>query len=438
MSPNSSRDWLRSPSKTSRLRCSSSRFAALLLLLVWAEFAGSSARLAARIDGDEISITAVDAETPDEVHRIRVRLLDVTRAAVEDLVDRRLDIRDPAERSRLYAARNVTIRLPGSHALETTLPGELVVASIGKVPIHAAAVEERQALRLYRLRGELYLQRRRNLDALIDRRLLQRHARVEGTTLEVLESRLARTGSVTNAELEEYVARERASGRRIDDPERVRPYLAFQKHYRRRASLLQALRAQVRIDIELQPPVSPSLPMETKGGVTLGSPDDRVLVVYTNYSCALCRATHLEIDRLLADKRQPRVVLKDFVLDPVAMEAAALVRCAASRGGAAAVRKLLLSRNPPASGTAWLGDEAMRSAAHSAGMTVPMLQECTRSPSIRAQIEHDTRSAKRLGFDDPPAFVVAGMPLSGMQSAELLRDALAGRYRPQLQPSPAQ
>jgi protein-disulfide isomerase len=399
---------------------------------VWAALASAASHVAARIDGEEISIATVDAVSLDQVQHIRGRLLEVARGAVQDLVDRRLGIKHPAERAKLYSSRNVQLMVPESYALETRLPAELVVASIGDDPIRAAAVEEKEALRLYRLRGELYLQRRRNLAALIDQRLLRLEARRQGMSPEELEHSLAQTEAVTNAELEEFVSRERAAGRKVEDPERVRPYLAFQKAYRRRASLLEAARAQTRIDIDLRPPTRPQLPLDTDAGVTFGSSGGRILVVYTNYRCALCRATHLEIDRLLGDKRPPRIVFRDFVRDPVAMEAAALVRCAARTGRAAAMRTLLLSSDPPPLGTAWLSAEGMESAAHSAGMTVPMLRACTRSPEIRGQIEQDTRAAQRLGFDDPPAFVAAGIPLSGMQSADLLRDALEGRSRSEL------
>jgi protein-disulfide isomerase len=287
-------------------------------------------------------------------------------------------------------------------------------------------VEQKEALRLYRLRGELYLQRRRNLAALIEQRLLRLEARRQGMSLEELEHSLAKTETVTNAELEKFVSQERAAGREVEDPEGVRPYLAFQNTYRRRASLLEAARAQTRIDIDLRPPLRPQLPLDTDAGVTFGSSEGRILVAYTNYLCALCRVTHLEINRLLRDKRPPLIVFRDFVRDPVALEAAALVRCAARTGRAAAMRALLLS-DSPAFGTAGISAKAMEAAAHSASMTVPMLRACTRSPEIRGHIEQDTRAAQRLGFDDPPAFVAAGIPLSGMQSADLLRDALEGR-----------
>jgi hypothetical protein len=383
--------------------------------------------VAARIDGEPISIAAVDAVSSEEVQRIRGRLREVARGAAEDLVDQRLGIEQSAERANLYSSRNVTLMVPDAHALETRLPAERVVASIGDDRILGAALEEKAALRLYRLRGELYLQRRNNLDGLIEQALLHLEARRQGISPDELEHSLAQAATVTNAELNAFVSRERAAGRTVEDPERLRPYLAFQKKYVRRASLLEAARGRTRIEIDLRPPLRPLLPVDTEGGVPFGSSSGRILVVYTNYRCALCRATHFEIDRLLRDKRPPYVVFRDFVRDPVAMEAAALVRCAARTGRAAAMRALLLGSEPPASATAWLSDEGMKTAAQSADMTVPVLRGCTRSAGIRRQIEQDTRAAQGLGFEEPPAFIATGIPLSGMQSAELLRDALDGR-----------
>jgi len=237
---------------------------------------------------------------------------------------------------------------------------------------------------------------------------------------------------VTDAEVAAFVSRERAAGRPVDNPERVRPYLEFQKSHQLRWSVLQARRARTHIEIYLRAPARPRLPIETDGGVALGPASGQVLVVYTNYSCALCRATHLEIDRLLAGTPVPRIVLHDFVRDSVAMEAAELARCASRNARSSAVRRVLLHHEPPPVGHPWFTAEELQSVAHLAGMSLSMLRECVSSREIRASIEQDTHSARRLGFDDPPAFVAAGVPLSGMQSAELLRAVLSGRSHGEL------
>jgi protein-disulfide isomerase len=398
---------------------------------VWAALEGSSSPVAAQIDREAITIAAIDAMSIDQVRRIRMRLMEVAHQAVQDLIDRQLGIEQSSEsafarkRAEIYRARGVKLTLPQPEALETKLAPHRIVALIGSETIRAAALEETAALRLYRLRGELYLQRRRHLDTLIERHLLQLEARSRGVLLEELEATLSRSDPVTDAEVAAYVSREHAAGRPVENPQRVRPYLEFQKSHQRRSSVLQARRARTDIAIYLRAPERPRLAIETDGGVALGPESGQVLVVYTNYYCALCRATHLEIDRLLTGTPAPRIILRDFAHDSVAMEAAALVRCASRNARAAAVRRVLLRDDPPPVGQPWFTAEELQSVARLAGMSPSALRECASSHEIRARIDQDTQSAHRLGFDDPPAFVAAGVPLSGMQSAELLRDALS-------------
>jgi protein-disulfide isomerase len=403
--------------------------AAAALAILWTGVAASSSQIAARIDGEEISIAAVDALSSEAAQQLRSRLMEVTHQAVQELIDRRLGIPAatlPHERARIYRAHQVRFVLPVAQALETALPPEQVIAFVGKDAIAAAAVEEAAALRLYRLRGELYLQRRRDLNLAIEARLLQAEAQRRGVSLQELEKSLASTEAVTEAEVAEFVASERAAGRVVENPERVRPYLAFQKGYQQRTSLLEAIRARTQIHIDLRPPTRPILPMETDAGLAFGAPSGPLLVVYTNYHCPVCRATHLELDRLLNDSEPPRIVLRDFAHDSSSMEAAALVRCAAKMARAADVRLFLLRTDPPALGKTWFDAKQLQAVAHFAGMTPSALRTCSDSPEIQARIEHDTQAAHRLGFDDPPAFVAAGVPLSGMQTAQRLRDALNG------------
>lgn len=402
--------------------------AAATLAIIWAGVASS--QIAARIEGQEISIAEVDAFSGAGVQQLRGRLMEVTQQAVRELIDRRLGIpaaAPPDERARIYRAHQVRLVLPEAQALESPLPPEQVIAFVGKDAIKAAAVEQAAALRLYRLRGELYLQRRRDLNPAIETRLLQSEAQRRGVSVQELEKSLASTEAPTDAEVAEFVASERAAGRVVESPERVRPYLAFQKAYQRRSSLLETLRARTQIHVDLRPPTRPRLPVDTDGGLVFGAARGPVLVVYTNYYCPVCRATHRELDRLLNDTEPPRVVLRDFADDSSSVQAAALVRCAARTARAADVRLYLLRTEPPALGKTWFEAKQLQAVANMARMTPSALRKCSDSPEIRAGIEHDTQAARRLGFDDPPAFVAAGVPLSGMQTAQRLRDALTQR-----------
>ena len=96
------------------------------------------------------------------------------------------------------------------------------------------------------------------------------------------------------------------------------------------------------------------------------------------------------------------------------------------------MRQYLLQREPPRAGEAWFSSKELESIARIAGMKPSVLRACIDAPEIRGQIEQDTETALRLGFDKPPAFVAAGVPLSGMQSAEQLAEALSGKSDPAL------
>jgi len=372
------------------------------------------------------------------VQYIRNRLLETARQTLEGLIDQRLGIDDTPQAARferheeIYRSHRVKLTLPQPEALETALPPDQILAVIADNPIRASELERAAALQLYRLRGELYLQRRRDLDRLIEQHLLQLEAQRRGVTVEALEQSLSEVEPVTDVEIADFVSRERAVGRTVEDPERVRPYLTFQKRFQRRTSLLQAIRAETQIRIDLRPPARPRLPVDARGGVALGSAAGPIIVAYTNYACALCRATHTEIDRLLAARDPPRIVLRDFVHDQVTMQAAALVRCAARNARAPSMRRYLLQHEPPRTRDVWFSARELQSIAPVAGMQVTELRACIDAPDIRGQIEQDTRAAMRLGFDRPPAFIAAGVPLSGMQSAEQLSDALSGKPDPAL------
>lgn len=442
--------------------------------------------LAAQVDGKHILLHEVDELSQLKVDRIRTRLVGVARTGLERLVDRELGVEEPivslmqvapisdaeidtfrreratdfkqlfapgaippdAEREAIRfhlqsesrkaaevrlqverrAQHHIEILFPEARELEIQLSHDRVVARIDDRVILAAALEREMALRLYRVRGELYLERRRNLKALIEQRLLVAEAQRRGISPEAFEKALRRPVPVSDTELATFVAERRAAGQPVENPERVRSYLAFKKAYQHRADLLARLRTSASVRVYLEPPTRPRLEMDTTGGVSLGTGVGSRLIVFTNYRCRSCRATHRELDRLRSRERSPEVVLRDFVpvYDPAATEAAALARCAARHGALARMRAALLQQDPPAFGHPWFSREEFDALAHSAGMNPDTLRRCTQSADVKHRIEQDTEAARRLGFDSAPAFVAEGLPLSGMQSAEGLGRALEG------------
>src|SRR6266403_2278412 len=182
-----------------------SPIALLLALFLCPALEGSSAPVAARVDRKEILIADIDAMSIDAVRRIHIRLLEVAHQGVQDLIDWRLRNESSSDSVHANRAQRVKFNLPPPQELETELAPDRIVAQIGSEPIRGAALEEGAMLRLYRLRGELYLQRRRQLDNLIEQQLLQLEAQSRGMSLKELEAALSRSDPVTDAELADFV-----------------------------------------------------------------------------------------------------------------------------------------------------------------------------------------------------------------------------------------
>ena len=328
-----------------------------------------------------------------------------------------------AARRRRWQGHAITRDLPSARDLEQPLAEDRTVARLDGQPVSAAELERGAALRLYRLRGEIFRERSRNLAAAVDARLLAREAARRGTT----EDALLTAVPVTDVELDAFIESERAAGRPPPARERARPYLAFRKSDAHRAAVLADLRARARIEVLLrEPPVALLAPSED-GAPALGPAGGRRIVVFTNYRCRDCRAGHGALDRLRAADPTLRIAFRDFipVYDPVADEAAHLARCAAALGRFEPVRNALLDRDPPPFGTTWYTPQARTELARVTDLDPLALSACLSvAADTQAAIERDTDEALRLGFDDAPAYVVDGVPLSGMQSDEGLSRAL--------------
>jgi protein-disulfide isomerase len=325
----------------------------------------------------------------------------------------------------------IELLLPSAVELERPLPDARVVARVDGRRVNARSLERAAALPLYRLRGEIDRERRRNLDQVIEERLLAREAARRGVSVEAVLGAEGNASQVTDAEVESFLSAERAAGREAPSAERARPYLQFRKAYAEHAALVQRLRAAVRIEVVLESPPAPRLPMVEAGAPALGASASGAgprLLVYDNYRCGPCRAVQGEVDRLLAADPSLRVVFFDFVpvYDPVATEAALLVRCAARLGGFAGMRRELLGREPPSFGERWYDAADLATLARRSNLDPQALAGCLVQPGPRRAVERDTTRALGLGFVEAPAFIAEGQPLSGAQSSETLAQALRG------------
>ena len=433
------------------------------MLLAAVALAGA---VAATIDGQPITIDALDAPASQEVERLHDALHAAAVAGVERLVAEAIESTTPsteetadrgvgdadvdrfraehhadvarmaldtaseraavrhyleerarADRARrLRAGRTVVIAVPDGRLLEQPLPARRKIARVDAVAIRAAALEQVAALPLYRARGELYLARKRRLDALIDERLLARASTPSDQP----------GATVSDDELHAYVEAERRAGRPITDTG-TGATVSRVPEDASRASGTAGDAARRGAHRGAPPPAPGTASAGRRGGApALGPPAGRTLILYSNYRCETCRAVHREVDRLRAADQDVRIVFRDFVpvYDPVATESARLVRCAATLGAFEAMRRVLLERDPPAFGQRWVTDDGLPALAATLGIDASTLAACLTASDTTATVVRDSARARDLGFTEAPAMLARGKPLSGMQSAATLASAL--------------
>ncbi|MBM4270429.1 MAG: hypothetical protein FJ144_28125 [Deltaproteobacteria bacterium] len=378
--------------------------------------AASEASPAARVAGDAISLAEVDAATEGRAAALEANLVETAGAIVREIVA------GTGEN-----VEEVVLSLPTGPELASPLEPPRVVARSPSGSVTASALESRGALRLYRLRGELARVRRRALDEIVEERLLAQEAGRRDIAVEDL----VEPARVEEAEVAALVAAEEAAGRPAADPARVRPLLEARARHRARGALVAKLRGEAKVEILLGEVAPPRLTVSSRPAPALGPADGPTILLFADYRRPAARRMHREMDRLRSLRPDVRVVLRDFVSDedPATAEAAFLVRCADRLGGLDAMRAALLSRDPPAPGEPWLDAASRAQLAETLGVDAASLEACIESADMARAIRDDSDEIRALGFEEPPAMLLEGRPLAGLQKAETLAAALPAKTR---------
>ncbi len=331
------------------------------------------------------------------------------------------------------AARNAArrdagawVQLPADGEGVAPLPAEHVVAGAGELRVRGAEVEAEGGVSLFRLRGELYRERRRRLQELIDARLLGQETRRSGATIE----QLVDASTPTEEEIDAHLASAVAAGRARPDREGVRARLTSRARFDARAGVLERLREETNVEMYLEPPPRPRIDARDSGAPALGPAADldRTIVVFGSWGDERSRAVHAAVDEVRETRPDLRVEMRSWipVFDPAADEASRVVACVARDGAIGPVRAWLLERPPLALGASWLADENLEDLARVGAIEVEALRACAESPAARERVQSDADVARRLGFTQVPAMLVGGFPLSGVQSAATLQAVLDG------------
>ena len=150
------------------------------------------------------------------------------------------------------------------------------------------------------------------------------------------------------------------------------------------------------------------------GSAWAGDPDgDVVLVEFFDYACGFCRASNPDIERLLKEDRNLKVVWRELpVLGPDSVGAAEASLAAARAGKFRAFHDKLFALGRPSAATIAAAREAV-------GVAAPT------PPGAEAEFEKNYELARAVNATGTPTFIVGDQVLQGAVGYEALKEAIA-------------
>lgn len=155
-------------------------------------------------------------------------------------------------------------------------------------------------------------------------------------------------------------------------------------------------------------------------GAVMGNPNGKVVLVeFTDFACGYCRLSVADVDALIAENPDLKVVIRELpIIAPTSPDAARWGLAAAEQGKYAAFHKAMFAagRTDAAS---------VEMAARAAGLDLDRARQFIKDPSVQAELASNIEIARQLGIDGTPSWIVGGELLSGAVGKDTLGKAIA-------------
>ena len=321
---------------------------------------------------------------------------------------------------------------------QTTTPAK--AAEVNGVPIMAAEVDENIGAELSKLQEQLYTLRRRQLDAMIDQKLIENEAKKRGVTIAVLvESEItSRVAPVTPEEVTKFYEENKAKLQgdfKTLEPQ-IKNFLSAQRLQTRQADFVKSLRAAANVDVFLAAPPIIRMQVATAGAPVRGSSNAPVTIIeFSDFHCPFCRRVQPVLDQLRTNyKDNIKIVYKDFPLDslhPQARAAAEAAGCATEQGKFWEFHDKVFANNPDGS------DETLTRFAKEIGLDTAAFTACRTSGKYKTPVLASNQEGTKLGITGTPTFFVNGRMLVGAQPYEAFAGVIDEEIAASNSPSPA-
>ena len=153
-------------------------------------------------------------------------------------------------------------------------------------------------------------------------------------------------------------------------------------------------------------------------GAWAGAADgDVTMTVFTDYACTFCRASLADVDRLLREDRNLKVVFRELpIISPDSEPAARLALAAARRGRYMPMHRALFETGTPDA-------NARRDAA--VNLDVANDSAALGDAAITRELESNIALARDLGVNGTPSWVIGDRMLTGAVGYDQLRAAIS-------------
>ena len=143
------------------------------------------------------------------------------------------------------------------------------------------------------------------------------------------------------------------------------------------------------------------------------------MVEFFDYACPYCRSSKADVDRLLAEDKQLKVVYRDFpVLGPASDEAAMASLSAARQGKYQAFHGAMFAAGRPS-------HERVIATVRQARLNEGQTARDLAGGAFKAEIQKNLDIGRALGLTGTPAYVIGDRILSGAIGYDEMKKAIA-------------
>ncbi|WP_337658543.1 DsbA family protein [Sphingorhabdus sp. Alg231-15] len=156
------------------------------------------------------------------------------------------------------------------------------------------------------------------------------------------------------------------------------------------------------------------------GAAFAGNPNGDVIVVeYSDFACPYCKQTTADIDRVLKEDKNIKVVFRELpILSEASNDAAMMALAAAKQGKYYAFHKTMFATGRPTPST-------IASAAKEVGLDMNAARKFITSPEAQQEVQRNIEVARKLQFTGTPAFVVGNQTEVGAVGYDGLKEMIA-------------